>query len=78
MVKKEPSQMVKKELSIEEIERQALLELPDRKLMSLLQSSPGGGGGGNGGGGASGNFGPGGCGLGGSDSGSGGCGRPPH
>ncbi len=36
-MKKELSQMVKKELSIEEIERQALLELPDRKLMSLLQ-----------------------------------------
>ncbi len=28
---------MKKELSIEEIERQALLELPDRKLMALLQ-----------------------------------------
>ncbi len=32
--------MVKKELSIEEIKRQALLELPDRNLMSLLQVPP--------------------------------------
>ncbi len=35
--------IVKKELSIEEIELQALLELPDRKLMSLLTGGIGGG-----------------------------------